>query len=59
MSRRAYETLYSGPPGDEREYWLPDDRDDLDAAWDAYYAAKRGEETAYYDADIVPSDVVF
>lgn len=31
---------YTGPPGDDRVYWLPRDRDDLDAAWDAYYAAQ-------------------
>lgn len=31
-------TRYIGPPGDDREYWLPRDRDALDAAWDRYYA---------------------
>lgn len=29
---------YAGPPGDDREYWLPRDRDALDTAWDRYYA---------------------
>lgn len=28
---------YPGPPGDDETYWLPRDRDALDAAWDRYY----------------------
>lgn len=30
--------LYSGPPGDDTEYWLPRDETAWYAAWDAYRA---------------------
>lgn len=34
---RGADKRYSGPPGDDATYWLPRDRDELDAAWDAYF----------------------
>jgi len=59
MTRTRVPPLYySGPPGDDREYSLPDDLDAWDAAWNAYYAAKCSGDCEH-DADIVPSDVVF
>lgn len=37
MCARVSAKRYHGPPGDDRIYSLPRDRDDLDTAWDRYY----------------------
>lgn len=49
---------YEGPPGDEHEYWLPRDRDALDAAWDAWYA-EHSEQEIERAPDDTPVDLPF
>jgi hypothetical protein len=46
--------LYSGPPGDEREYWLPRDEAAWYAAWDAYRAEHPLPANADADAEPAP-----
>ena len=46
---------YQGPPGDDREYLLPRDRDALDAAWDRYYA-EHPDRDPVKPLPVVPSE---
>lgn len=47
---------YVGPPGDDRIYYLPRDRDDLDVAFDRYYSEHPEHDPSKQHPDTSPPE---